>query len=105
MTCVVAGTASRRKTASRSATAGGKDLVSRLTEAGEDTLRRISELPGGQRAVTAFNDLKHQVDDLGKKVRGIDALEERIAKLEKEVASLKRGSTSRRSPTRKSSAT
>jgi ubiquinone biosynthesis protein UbiJ len=105
MTCVVAGTASRRKTASRSATASRKDLVSRLTEAGEDTLQRLTDLPGGQRAVSAFNDLRNRVDDLSKKVRGIDALEERISKLEKEVASLKRGSTSRRSPTRKSSAT
>ena len=30
------------------------------------------------------------MDDLGKKVRGIDALEARVAKLEKEIAALKR---------------
>jgi phage shock protein A len=101
----MSGTASGRKAASRSAKLGRKDLVGRLTEAGEDTLHRITELPGGQRAVTAFNDLRNRVDDLGKKVRGIDALEARVAKLEKELASLKRGSstTTRRSTTRKSS--
>jgi phage shock protein A len=102
MTSVMAGTTSRRKTAADSSKLGEKDIVSRLAEAGEDALQRLSDLPGGQRAVTAFNDLRNRVDELGKKVRGIDALEARVAKLEKELAALKRGSSSR-SPTRKSS--
>jgi hypothetical protein len=81
-----------------------KDLMTRLADAGEDALQRLSELPGGQRALTAFNDLRTRVDELGKKVRGIDALEERVATLEKELAALKkskagtRGSTARSSP-------
>jgi hypothetical protein len=67
-----------------------KDFVARLADAGEEALQRIADLPGGQKALTAYNDLKTRVDDLGKKVRGIDALEERIGKLEKEVAALKK---------------
>ncbi|MGH3127781.1 MAG: hypothetical protein ACRDPX_07670 [Gaiellaceae bacterium] len=67
-----------------------KDFVTRLADAGEEALQRIADLPGGQKALTAYNDLKTRVDDLGKKVRGIDALEERIVKLEKEVAALKK---------------
>jgi hypothetical protein len=67
-----------------------KDFVARLADAGEEALQRIADLPGGQKALTAYNDLKTRVDDLGKKVRGIDALEERIVKLEKEVAALKK---------------
>ena len=67
-----------------------KDFVARLADAGEEALQRIADLPGGQKALTAYNDLKTRVDDLGKKVRGIDALEERIFKLEKEVAALKK---------------
>jgi polyhydroxyalkanoate synthesis regulator phasin len=67
-----------------------KALLARLTDAGEDALQRIAELPGGTRALTAFNDLRNRVDDLGKKVRGIDALELRVAKLEKQVAELKK---------------
>jgi hypothetical protein len=102
MTSVMASTTSRRKAAADSSKLGEKDIVSRLAEAGEDALQRLSDLPGGQRAVTAFNDLRNRVDDLGKKVRGIDALEARVAKLEKELATLKRGSSSR-APTRKSS--
>jgi uncharacterized small protein (DUF1192 family) len=80
----------------------GKDLVSRLADAGEDALQRISDLPGGTRALSAFNDLRTAVDDLGKKVRGIDELEKRVAKLEKEIAALKRPKTpARRSTARK----
>ena len=67
-----------------------KDFVTRLADAGEEALQRLAELPGGQKALTAVNDLRTRVDELGKKVRGIDALEERIAKLEKEVAALKK---------------
>lgn len=69
---------------------GEKDLMARLTDAGEEALQRLVELPGGQRAVSAFNDLRNRVDELTKKVRGIDALETRVAKLEKEVAALKK---------------
>ena len=75
-----------------------KDFVTRLADAGEEALQRISELPGGQKALTAFNDLRTRVDDLSKKVRGIDALEARVAKLEKELATLKKATTSARRP-------
>jgi len=105
MTSSMASTSRRRKAAADSARLGQKDLVSRLTDAGEEALQRISELPGGQRAVTAFNELRNRVDELSKKVRGIDELEARVAKLEKELASLKRGTTTtpRRSGTRRPS--
>jgi hypothetical protein len=67
-----------------------KDLVTRLADAGEEALQRLADLPGGQKALTAVHDLRTRVDDLAKKVRGIDALEARIVKLEKEVTALKK---------------
>ena len=76
-----------------------KDLVTRLADAGEDALQRLTDLPGGQRALGAFNDLRTRVDELGKKVRGIDALEARITKLERELASLKKKAPARRRST------
>jgi polyhydroxyalkanoate synthesis regulator phasin len=82
-----------------------KAFVSRLTDAGEEALQRLAELPGGQRALTAMNDLRTRVDELGKKVRGIEELERRIARLEKQVADLKpprRSSATRSSPRRTS---
>jgi len=66
------------------------DVITRLAGKGEEAIRRLVDLPGGQRALEAFNDLKARVDELSKKVRGVDELEERVAKLEKELAALKR---------------
>jgi hypothetical protein len=80
---------------------GERDLVTRLADAGEDALQRLSDLPGGQRALGAFNDLRARVDELGKKVRGIEALEARVSKLERELAGLKRKTPARRSAPRK----
>jgi uncharacterized protein involved in exopolysaccharide biosynthesis len=79
---------------------GENDLITRLADVGEEALQRLSDLPGGQRALSAVNDLRTRVDDLTKKVRGIDALEARVARLEKELAALKRAkaSTSRSTP-------
>jgi uncharacterized protein YceH (UPF0502 family) len=80
--------------------ASEKDLVTRLADKGEEALQRLVELPGGQKAMNAVNDLRARVDDLARKVRGIDALETRVAKLEREVAALKKGKapTSRSAP-------
>ena len=78
-----------------------KDFVTRLADAGEEALQRISDLPGGQKALGAFNDLRNRVDELGKKVRGIDALELRVAKLEKDVASLKKAKAPARTEPKK----
>lgn len=82
------------------------DTLGRLAARGETTLHRIADLPGGTRALKAFNDLKTRVDDLAKRMRGVDELEARVAKLEKEVASLRRAqkpkASTQKAPTRKS---
>ena len=52
-------------------------------------MARLADLPGGSKALSAMNDLRTRVDELGKKVRGIDELEQRVAALEEEVAALK----------------
>jgi phage shock protein A len=82
--------------------------ITRLASRGEATLSRFTDLPGGTKALKAFNDLRERVDELGRKVRGIDKLEARVAKLEKELAALKRAqkpkSTTARTTTRKTTA-
>ena len=70
------------------------DVITRLAGKGEEAIRRIVDLPGGQRALDAFNDLKLRVDDLSKKVRGVDELESRVTRLEKDLAALKRAQKS-----------
>jgi polyhydroxyalkanoate synthesis regulator phasin len=66
-----------------------KDVIGRLANRGEDVINKLAELPGGAKALKAFNELRERVDDLGKKVRGIEALEKRMASLERQVAALK----------------
>jgi outer membrane murein-binding lipoprotein Lpp len=66
------------------------DVIKRLAGRGEETLQKLTELPGGKSAAKAFNELRSSIDELGKKVRGIDKLEARVDKLERDVATLRR---------------
>jgi hypothetical protein len=66
------------------------DVIARLAGKGEEAIKRLADLPGGQRALEAFNDLKARVDDLSKRMRGVDELEKRVTKLEKDLAALRR---------------
>jgi len=63
----------------------GKDLLTRLADAGEDALARLVESPGTDRVVGYANAMRDRVDELQKKVRGIDALERRVAELERRL--------------------
>ena len=79
-----------------------QDVIGRLAGRGEDALNRLAELPGGTKALKAFNDLRQRVDELSRKVRGVDELERRVAKLEKELSALKRTQKSApKAPSRK----
>jgi hypothetical protein len=77
-----------------------KDLLARLADAGEDALHRLSEAPGMDKATAFAKSTRKQLDELTKRVQGISALEARISKLEKQVATLSKDS-SKRSPARK----
>ena len=70
--------------------AAEKDFVTRLADAGEEALQRIAELPGVRRRSPRSTTCARGSTTSAKKVRGIDALEERVAKLEKEIAALKK---------------
>jgi hypothetical protein len=77
-----------------------KDLLTRLADAGEEALHRLSEAPGMERATAFATSTRKQLEELTKRVQGISALEARVAKLEKEIATLSKTS-SKRSPARK----
>ena len=79
-------------------TTADEAVLRRLAGRGEEALHRLGGFPGGRRAVKAMNDLRLRVDDLSRRMRGIDALEKRVAKLEKELAALKGQKTSQRKP-------
>jgi hypothetical protein len=75
---------------SKAADKAERDVLARLADRGEDAIHRLADLPGGTRAMKAWNEMRERVDDLSRKVRGIDKLEARVAKLEKELTALKR---------------
>jgi hypothetical protein len=86
-----------------------KDLLTRLADAGEEALNRLGDAPGMDRVTAFANSTRDRLDELTKRVRGIEALETRVAKLEKQVAALsgttKAPARKRTTATRKRSST
>jgi hypothetical protein len=75
------------------------DILDRVTQLGQDAISRLSEVPGGSRLVEMMNESKSRLDDMQKKLRGLDELEKRVAKLEKQFAAQsgpKAGATARK---------
>lgn len=86
------------------ATARRSDLLGRLADLSEDAIQRLTEVPGADRAVGALNALRERTDELQRRVRGLEGLEQRLAALEKEVDKLSKTSPSR-SPAKKTTTT
>jgi hypothetical protein len=87
--------------------AGAKrsDLLGKLADFGEEAMQRLSDAPGGDRLLGALNATRERVDELQKRVRGLEDLEKRLAALERKVDKLAQGSTSGASTSRSSSKT
>jgi BMFP domain-containing protein YqiC len=66
-----------------------KDILSRVQDLGSEALQRLTEVPGGSKLVEMANDTRSRLDDVQKKLRGLDELEKRVAKLEKQLAAAK----------------
>ena len=81
---------------------GQKDILSRLSDAGEEALSRVAGSQATSRVLESVGSMRERLDDVQRKMRGLDALEQRVAKLEKRVEELsKPTSTPRRSATTK----
>jgi hypothetical protein len=82
------------------------DLLGRLADLSEEAIQRLSDVPGADRALSAVNALRERTDELQRRVRGLEALEQRIAALERKVDKLSKSSTpSTRSTARKTTTT
>ncbi len=62
-----------------------KNLVSRLADAGEEAIQRLAEAPGADRFLGAMTSMRERMDEMQKKLRGLDALETRVAALERRL--------------------
>ncbi|HVH50521.1 MAG TPA: hypothetical protein VM690_00115 [Gaiellaceae bacterium] len=69
------------------------DLLTRLVDAGEEAIQRLSEVPGGDRIVGTVNAMRDRVDELQKRVRGLEDLDKRLSALERKVDKLSRGTS------------
>jgi hypothetical protein len=74
-----------------------KDLLTMLADRGEEAIQRLSDAPGAERLLGAAQALRDRLDELQKRMRGIDVLERRVAELEKRVEALSAPSTRSRS--------
>ena len=74
------------------------DLFGRLADLSEEAIQRLSDVPGADRAMTAINALRERTDELQRRVRGLEALESRLADLEQRVDELS-GPTAKKTTT------
>jgi hypothetical protein len=81
------------------------ELLGKLADFGEEAIQRLSDAPGGDRLVGALNATRERVDELQKRVRGLEELEKRLSALERKVEKLAKGSTSASSSSRSKTTT
>ena len=78
------------------------DILARMTELGQEALNKLSDVPGGSKVVDMMNESKARLDEMQKKLRGLDALEKRVAALEKQMAATAKPVTKKPAAAKKS---
>jgi hypothetical protein len=66
----------------------GQDLLHKLSQRGEEALGKLADAPGGARIVETIKTMRERMDDLQKRMLGVDALEKRVVQLERRLAAL-----------------
>jgi hypothetical protein len=74
------------------------DILSRFTELGHEALNKLSDVPGGSKFVDMMNESKTRLDEMQKKLRGLDELERRVTKLEQQLAATAKPKPTPRKP-------
>ena len=70
------------------------DLLGRLADISEEAMQRLSDAPGGERLMNTLNSMRDRVDELQRRVRGLEDLEKRLEALEARVDQLAKGDPS-----------
>lgn len=68
-----------------------RDLISRLADRGEEVLSKFAETPGAHRVLELLNTSRERLDDLQKRVIGLENLERRLDEIEKRLAKIEQG--------------
>jgi uncharacterized protein involved in exopolysaccharide biosynthesis len=82
-----------------------QDLLSRMADLGEEALQRLPNVPGGNRLMDVVNQSRTRLDDVQKRLRGLDVLEQRVDKLERRLAKLETSATTKKAAARTPAAT
>jgi heparin binding hemagglutinin HbhA len=67
---------------------GTPEIVSKLADRGEEALQKIASTPAAQKLLDALTGLRDRMDELQRRVSGVEALEKRVTDLEKQVKAL-----------------
>jgi len=73
-----------------------KDLLTRFQDLGAEALHKLADVPGGSKFVELANDTKTRLDEMQKKLRGLDELEKQLAAETKKAA--RKSSATRKPP-------
>jgi hypothetical protein len=74
--------------------------VERLADLGEEAIQRIGNAPGGDRVLAAMAGTRDRLDDLQKRVRGLEILDKRVVAIERRLDKLEgKGKTTARKST------
>jgi hypothetical protein len=68
-----------------------RDLISRLADRGEEMLGKFAETPGAARVLELLNSTRERIDDLQKRVIGLEELERRLDHVEQRLEALDGG--------------
>jgi BMFP domain-containing protein YqiC len=80
-----------------------QSIVDRLADLGEEAIQRIGNAPGGDKVLAAMAGTRDRLDDLQKRVRGLEQLDKRVDAMERRLDKLE--GKGKASPTRKSTST
>jgi hypothetical protein len=77
---------------------GQKDLLHKLADKGEEAISKLADVPAADKVVGAVTGMGKRLDEMQKRVRGLESIEKRVAALERRVDKLAdtTGSTKRR---------
>jgi hypothetical protein len=77
---------------------GQKDLLHKLADKGEEAISKLADVPAADKVLNAASGMGKRLDEMQRKLRGLESLEKRVAALERRVDKLAdtTGSTKRR---------
>lgn len=82
-----------------------QSIVDRLADLGEEAIQRIGNAPGGDRVLAAMAGTRDRLDDLQKRVRGLEALDKRVDDMERRLDALEGKGKSTSTPRKSTSTT